>query len=64
LRIKNIWKKGLKKLRKISKSDKKQSAKLDLVLKINRLTGIIKMRERRSQAPFEFLQAHFKILAF
>jgi hypothetical protein len=27
-------------------------------------TGIDKMRERRSQAPFEFLQAHFKILTF
>jgi hypothetical protein len=26
--------------------------------------GIDKMRERRSQAPFEFLQAHFKILTF
>ena len=27
-------------------------------------SGIDKMRERRSQAPFEFLQAHFKILTF
>jgi hypothetical protein len=26
--------------------------------------GIDKMCERRSQAPFEFLQAHFKILTF
>jgi hypothetical protein len=28
------------------------------------LSGIDKMRERRSQAPFEFLQAYFKILTF